>query len=42
MLYNLQNNPRENMDVSDQYPEITNELKALALSWRSALPKLND
>ncbi|MDR1719767.1 MAG: sulfatase-like hydrolase/transferase [Dysgonamonadaceae bacterium] len=42
MLYHLQNNPRENMDVSDKYPEITNELKALALSWRSALPKLND
>ncbi|MDR2038828.1 MAG: sulfatase-like hydrolase/transferase [Bacteroidales bacterium] len=40
MLYNLSDNPRENMNVRDQYPEITQELKKLALDWRNSLPEL--
>jgi arylsulfatase A-like enzyme len=38
MLYNLYNNQRENIDVSEKYPEITQRLKQLALDWRTTLP----
>ncbi len=40
MLYDLSENPRENINVSSQYPEITQELKNMALEWRAALPEL--
>lgn len=38
MLYNVIDNPRENMEISEKYPEITNRLKEMALSWRKTLP----
>ncbi len=37
-LYNLYNNQRENMEVSKEYPEITERLKEKALRWRQSLP----
>ena len=39
MLYNLTNNQRENMEVSEKFPEIANRLKEKALKWRATLPK---
>lgn len=38
LLYNMADNLRENIDVSKQYPEITNRLKEMALNWRQSLP----
>lgn len=39
LLYDLEDNPRENIDVSSLYPEIVNRLKIEALEWRKTLPK---
>jgi len=39
MLYDLYDNPRENMEVSAKYPEIADRLKEKALTWRRNLPK---
>ncbi len=38
MLYNLRDNPRENMELSKKYPEVVNRLKEMALNWRRSLP----
>lgn len=38
MLYNLYNNQRENFDVSEEHPDITERLKQKALEWRATLP----
>jgi arylsulfatase A-like enzyme len=40
-LYNLHDNPRENINVSESYPEITRRLTEMALKWRNSLPPLN-
>ncbi|NDV67120.1 sulfatase [Bacteroides sp. 224] len=40
MLYNLRENPQENVEVSAKYPQITKELKEKALTWRNSLPQL--
>jgi arylsulfatase A-like enzyme len=40
ILYNLHNNQRENINVAEKYPKITEELKNLALDWRNSLPEL--
>ncbi|GAB6119471.1 sulfatase-like hydrolase/transferase [Dysgonomonas termitidis] len=40
MLYDLYKNPRENVNVAEKYPEVTKELKKLALDWRNSLPEL--
>lgn len=39
MLYNLKDNLRENMEVSEKYPDVTARLKDMALNWRQSLPK---
>lgn len=41
MLYNLYENQRENRNVSEQNPEVTNRLKTMALDWFKALPPYN-
>jgi len=38
LLYDLEDNPRENINVSSLYPKITEELKQKALEWRKTLP----
>lgn len=42
MLFNIYNNQRENFDVSEKYPEVTERLKKMALDWRSILPEYAD
>ena len=40
LLYDMEDNPRENMEVSARYPELASRLKKLALEWRDSLPEL--
>ncbi len=40
MLYNLNKNPKEDVNVSGKYPKKTKKLKKLALDWRNSLPEL--
>jgi len=39
-LYNMEADPNETKDLAAQQPETTMKLKAEALAWRKALPKL--
>lgn len=39
LLYDMEDNPRENMEVSARYPELASRLKKLALAWRDSLPE---
>ncbi|MEG1585428.1 MAG: hypothetical protein RR346_00980 [Bacteroidales bacterium] len=39
-LYDLENDPGENMDLSSKYPEIVNRLTDQALKWRTSLPEI--
>lgn len=38
MLFNLHDNLRETIEVSSKYPEVTQRLKEMALTWRKSLP----
>lgn len=40
LLYDMEDNPRENMEVSARHPELASRLKKLALTWRNSLPEL--
>lgn len=42
MLFNLCENLRETIEMSEKYPEITQRLKKKALKWRHALPAYPD
>ncbi len=37
LLYNLADNPRENVDLSEKFPQITDKLIHQALKWRKSL-----
>lgn len=38
MLFNLHDNLRETIEVSETYPEVTERLKSMLLEWRQSLP----
>lgn len=40
-LYNMETDPNETLDLSATEPELTQRLRASALSWRQSLPKLS-
>lgn len=39
MLYNLQDNLRETIEMSELHPDVVSQLKSMLLEWRKTLPK---
>lgn len=42
MLFNLHENLRETIEMSEKYPEVTQRLKEMVLDWRHSLPEYKE